>query len=67
MLTPGRPAMFAGKVQASARYMETGSLIFAPNFQATCGLVGATIASKPAAQMRSKSRAINVRTFCAFT
>ena len=47
--------------------METGSLILAPNFQATCGLVGATMASKPAAQMRSKSRAIRVRTFCAFT
>lgn len=37
--------MFVGIVQASARYIATGSLIFAPNFHATDGLAGATIAS----------------------
>ena len=59
--------MFTGSVQASARYICTGSSIFAPNGNATCGDVGATRASKPASQSRSKSRLISVRTFWAFT
>ncbi len=63
--TPGRPAMFTGRVQASLRYIATGSAIFAPKRNATSGLVGATIASKPAAQTASKSAMISVRTFWA--
>ena len=57
--------MLTGRVQASERYIATGSAIFAPNWKATVGLVGAQIASKPAAQTASKSALIKVRTFCA--
>ena len=64
---PGRPAMFTGSVQASDRYIATGSAIFAPNRKATDGEVGATSASKPCSNSVSKSRLISVRTFCAFT
>ena len=45
--TPGSPAMLTGSVQASERYIATGSSIRAPNRKATSGLVGATSASKP--------------------
>ena len=41
------PAMLTGSVQASARYICTGSAIRAPNGKATVGDVGATRASKP--------------------
>src|SRR4029078_405353 len=34
---PGRPAMLTGSVQASDRYIATGSAIFAPNRKATDG------------------------------
>ena len=44
---PGSPAMLTGSVQASARYIATGSASRAPNGQATYGLVGATSASIP--------------------
>ena len=57
--------MFTGNVQASERYIETGSARRAPNRKATDGLVGATIASKPAAQTLSKSCLMSVRTFWA--
>src|SRR5664280_1568940 len=62
---PGRPAMLTGRVQASERYMATGSFILAPMGKATVGLAGAQIASKPAAQTASKSDMMRVRTFCA--
>ena len=59
--------MFTGSVQASDRYIATGSAIFAPNWKATVGEVGATSASKPCSNSTSKSRLISVRTFWAFT
>ena len=64
--TPGRPAMLTGSVQASDRYIETGSASRAPSRNATVGEVGATRASKPCAHSASKSPLIRVRTFCAF-
>ncbi len=63
---PGSPAMLTGSVQASDRYIETGSARRAPNRNATVGRVGATRASKPCAQSASKSPLISVRTFWAF-
>ncbi len=39
--------MLTGIVQASWRYIATGSSILSPKRKATFGLVGATIASKP--------------------
>ena len=66
MLMPGRPAMLTGRVQASERYIDTGSAIRAPKRKATVGLVGATSASKPCAQSASKSALMSVRTFWAF-
>ena len=57
--------MLAGRVQASDRYIDTGSASLAPKRKATVGLVGATSASKPWAHSRSKSALISVRTFCA--
>jgi hypothetical protein len=44
---PGSPAMFTGSVQASDRYIATGSEVLAPNRNATDGEVGATRASIP--------------------
>ena len=58
--------MLTGSVQASDRYIETGSASRAPKRNATVGEVGATSASKPCAQSASKSPLISVRTFCAF-
>ena len=58
--------MFTGSVQASDKYIETGSAILAPNGKATVGLVGATSASNPCAHRLSKSCLISVRTFWAF-
>ena len=63
---PGRPAMLTGNVQASDRYIATGSSRRAPKRNATVGDVGATSASKPCAQSASKSPLISVRTFWAF-
>ena len=40
--------MLTGSVQASDRYIATGSAIRAPNRNATVGEVGATRASNPA-------------------
>ena len=57
--------MFTGSVQASDRYIETGSAMRAPNGNATVADVGATRASKPCSHRRSKSRLISVRTFWA--
>ena len=62
---PGSPAMLTGSVQASDRYIATGSAIRAPNRNATVGEVGATRASKPCAHSASKSPLISVRTFWA--
>ncbi len=64
--TPGSPAMLTGSVQASDRYIETGSARRSPKRNATDGEVGATRASKPCAQSASKSPLISVRTFWAF-
>jgi len=64
---PGSPAMLTGSVQASDRYIATGSAIFAPKRKATDGEVGATRASNPCSKSVSKSRLISVRTFCALT
>ena len=63
---PGIPAMFAGIVKTSARYIWYGSSVRAPIGKATVGEVGATIAST-FANASSKSRLISVRTFCALT
>ena len=63
--TPGSPAMLTGSVQASDRYIATGSASRAPKRKATVGEVGATSASKPWAQSASKSPLISVRTFWA--
>ena len=63
--TPAIPAMFAGSVQASDRYIATGSAVRAPNRKATDGEVGATSASMPDSKTSSKSRLISVRTFWA--
>ena len=38
----GCPAMFAGMLQMSDRYMERGSDVLAPASKATVGLVGET-------------------------
>jgi hypothetical protein len=56
--------MLTGSVQASERYIETGSSRRAPNGKATVGLVGATSASTEA-KAASKSALMSVRTFCA--
>jgi len=63
--TPAIPAMFAGSVHASERYIATGSAVRAPNLNATDGDVGATRASMPDPNTSSKSRLISVRTFWA--
>ncbi len=62
---PGMPARLAVTVKMSARYMASGSSAFSPSRNAGVGVVGVTIAST-SANASSKSRAINVRTRCAF-
>ena len=57
--------MFTGSVQASDRYIATGSAMRAPNGNATVDEVGATRASNPCSHSTSKSRLISVRTFWA--
>ena len=61
----GRPARLAGTVKTSFRYMAMGSSIFSPMAKAAKGAVGVSTASTLANAV-SKSRAIRVRTFCAF-
>ena len=53
---PGRPAMLTGSVQASERYIATGSAILAPNGQATDGLVGRDEGVDARARRRRRSR-----------
>ena len=62
---PGRPAMLAGKVSTSERYIWTGSAVFSPSLNATVGEVADTMASN-SSNARSNSRRMIVRTFCAF-
>jgi len=63
--TPGIPAKDAVTVKISARYIERGSSAYSPNLKAAVGVVGVTIASTTL-KASVKSRAISVRTFCAF-
>jgi hypothetical protein len=65
MEIPGNPAMLTGSVQASERYIATGSSRRAPIGNATVGLVGASSASKPCSHNVSKSALIRVLTFWA--
>ena len=51
-------------MSTSHRYMESGSCVLAPIGNATVGEVALTIASH-FLNASSKSRLINVRTFCA--
>src|SRR6185437_9350652 len=62
---PGRPARFTGTVNISFRYMAIGSSCFSPMAKAAEGAVGVSIASQRV-NASAKSRAIKVRTRCAF-
>ena len=57
--------MFGGIVSTSARYIATGSAVFAPSSNATVGDVGLSSTSKRS-NAAANSRAITVRTFCAW-
>ncbi len=61
---PGTPAMFAGMVATSLRYMASGSPVLEPNSNATVGDVG-EISTSASSNAASKSRWISVRTFWA--
>jgi hypothetical protein len=65
-LRPGSPAMFTGSVQASFRYISSGSSVLAPILKATLGEVGAINAST-SARSASNSALIRVRTCWALT
>ena len=65
MLRLGRPAMFGGIASTSARYIESGSAVFAPSSNATVGEVGDTSTSKRS-NSSACSRMMIVRTFCAW-
>ena len=58
---PGIPAMFAGMVRMSLRYICTGSAIFSPILKATDGDVGITSASNRL-KASANSFLISVRT-----
>src|SRR6516164_9691060 len=63
---PGKPAIFTVTVNTSLRYISIGSARpLSPMAKAAEGVVGVRIASTTAAKQVSKSRLINVRTFCA--
>src|SRR6185312_11519656 len=66
---PGRPAMFTVTVKMSLRYILTGSALmsWSPTPKAADGVAGVRMASTPSLKASSKSRLINVRTFCART
>ena len=61
---PGSPAMLAGTVKTSFRYIFTGSSMFSPCAKAAEGAVGVSSAST-FAKASVKSRRISARTFCA--
>src|SRR5208337_2416111 len=63
-LIPGTPAMLAGTVNTSLRYIFTGSSMFSPCANAALGAVGVTSASTWR-NASVKSRRIKARTFCA--
>jgi hypothetical protein len=63
--TAGRPARLLGTQKTSLRYMAMGSSIFSPTAKAAEGAVGARMTST-SSKASLKSRAISVRTFCAF-
>ena len=57
--------MFTVTVKMSSRYIAIGSPAFSPKPKAGDGVVGVSTTST-SLQALSKSRLINVRTFCAF-
>ena len=59
------PASEAGSVQRSLRYIAIGSSTRSPMPNATNGVVGETSTSA-CSNAAAKSRAISVRTFCAW-
>ena len=65
MFRPGSPAMQDGIVSRSERYIASGSAAFSPSLNATVGEVGETSTSKRS-NAAACSRAITVRTFCAW-
>ena len=62
---PGRPAIEAGMVNMSLRYMVTGSSIFSPAAKAAVGAVGVSSTSH-FSKACLKSRAIRARICWAF-
>ena len=63
--SPGSPAMLGGMVRTSEAYIASGSCVFSPSLKATVGEVGLTIRSKRS-NRAACSRAMTVRTFCAW-
>ena len=63
--SPGMPAMLAGTVNTSFRYMVMGSSMRSPCAKAAEGVVGVRSASTPA-KASVKSFRISALTFCAF-
>src|SRR5579864_533950 len=65
MFSPGSPAMHEGMVRRSDAYIASGSAVRPPSSKATVGDVGVTSTSKRS-NASACSRAITVRTFCAW-
>src|SRR5579872_5313640 len=63
--SPGSPAMHDGIVSKSDAYIASGSAVRPPSSNATLGEVGVTSTSKRS-NASACSRAITVRTFCAW-
>src|SRR5690348_11993800 len=61
----GKPARLTGTVNTSFKYMAMGSSIFSPTAKAADGAVGVSITSQRL-NASAKSRAMSVRTRCAF-
>src|SRR6516165_2430910 len=61
----GTPARFAGTVKTSFKYIAIGSSVFSPTIKAADGAVGVRMQST-SSNASAKSRAIKVRTRCAF-
>ena len=59
--TPGMPAMLAGRVSTSDKYIWSGSDVFSPSLNATVGEVAETMASNFSNSL-SNSRLMMVRT-----
>ncbi|CFE44316.1 Uncharacterised protein [Mycobacterium tuberculosis] len=62
---PQWPAKFSGSVHRSNKYIASGSSTFSPSRNAVVGVVGDTSTSTDR-YAASRSRAISVRTFCAW-